>query len=77
MDLGGRRHDLSEQLGHPRRVLGSAMGDTSPNHNSNSQSRNPKFYHVGSLDPLGSYAIYGNLHCTSIPIQPYRNGALN
>ena len=29
------------------------MGDTSSNHNSNSQDRNPTFYYVGTLDPLG------------------------
>ena len=35
-----------------QRVLGTVMGDTSPNHNSNSYYRNPTFY-LGTLDPLG------------------------
>ena len=29
------------------------MGDTSPNHSSNSRYRNPTFYYMGTLDPLG------------------------
>ena len=29
------------------------MGDTSPNHNDISEHRNPTFYYVGTLDPLG------------------------
>ena len=38
----------------PQRVLGTVMGDTSPNHNSNSLYRNPTFYYIGTLDPLGT-----------------------
>ena len=30
------------------------MGNISPTHNSNSQHRNPTFYYIGTLDPLGS-----------------------
>ena len=29
------------------------MGDTFPNHNNNSEYRNPTFYYIGTLDPLG------------------------
>ena len=29
------------------------MGDTFPNHNNNSYYRNPTFYYIGTLDPLG------------------------
>ena len=32
-------------------------GDTSPNHNSNSLYRNPTFYYMGTLDPLGRVVI--------------------
>ena len=38
-----------------QRVPGIVMGDTSPNHNSNSSYRNPTFYYIGTLDPLGRY----------------------
>ena len=31
-----------------RRVLGTVMGNTSLNHNSNSSFRNPTFYHIGT-----------------------------
>ena len=34
------------------RVLGTVMGNTSPNHNSNSYYRNPTFYYIVTLDPL-------------------------
>ena len=30
-----------------QRVLGTVIGHTSPNHNSNSKYRNPTFYHIG------------------------------
>ena len=29
------------------------MGDTSPNHDCNYYSRNPTFYYIGTLFPLG------------------------
>ena len=38
-----------------QRVLGTTMGDTSLNHNSNSLYRNPTCYYIGTLDPLGRY----------------------
>ena len=42
------------EFGAPgQRVLGTSMGDTSPNHKSDSYYRNPTFYHMGTLDPLG------------------------
>ena len=31
----------------------TVMGNTSPNHNSNSKYRNPTFYYIGTLDLLG------------------------
>ena len=34
------------------KVLGTAFGDTSSNHNGNSQYRNSTFYDIGTLDPL-------------------------
>ena len=36
-----------------QRVQGTVMGDTFPNHNNNSLYRNPTFYYIGTLDPLG------------------------
>ena len=36
-----------------QRVLSTYIGDTYPNHNSNSYYRNPTFYYAGTLDPLG------------------------
>ena len=39
-----------------QRVLGTVVGDTSPNHNSNSYYREPTFYHIGTLDPLPNKA---------------------
>ena len=36
-----------------QRVLGTVMRDTFPNHNSNSEYRNPTFYYIGTLDPYG------------------------
>ena len=35
------------------RVLGTIMGDICPNHNTNYYDRNPTFYYIGTLDPLG------------------------
>ena len=29
------------------------MGDSFPDHNSTSKYRNPTFYYIGTLDPLG------------------------
>ena len=40
-----------------QRVLGSVVGDAFPNHNTNSQYRNPTFYYIGTLDPLGYDSI--------------------
>ena len=43
-----------------RRLLGTVMGDTFPNHNNSSSYRNPTFYYIGALDPLGKETvIYG------------------
>ena len=36
-------------------VLGTVMGDISPDHHSNSYYRNPTFYYKGTLDTLGVY----------------------
>ena len=36
-----------------QRVLGTGMGDTFPNQPKDSEDRNPTFYHIGTLDPLG------------------------
>ena len=50
-----RAHGANELLRlMAQRVLGTVMGDTSLNHTSNSQYRNPTFYYIGTLDPLGS-----------------------
>ena len=38
----------------PQRVLGTVLGDTFPDHNNNSLYRNPTFYYIGTLDPLGA-----------------------
>ena len=40
------------------------MGESCPNHNSNSLYRNPTFYYRGTLDPLGDLWIE-NLGCES------------
>ena len=39
-----------------QRVLGTVMGDAFPNHISNSYYRNPTFYYIGTLHPLGKDA---------------------
>ena len=38
-----------------RRVMSTVTGDTSPNHTSYSEYRNPTFCYIGTYDPLGSY----------------------
>ena len=35
------------------------MGDTFPNHNNNSYYRDPTFYYIGTLDPLGEASGQG------------------
>ena len=44
--------DVRRPMG-PERVLGTVMGDTFPDHNNNCLYRNPTFYYIGTLDPLG------------------------
>ena len=39
-----------------QRVLGTLVGNTSPNHNSNSEGRKPTFYCIGTLGPLSGEA---------------------
>ena len=43
--------------GQTQRVLGTVVGDTSSTHNTNSYYRNPTFYHMGTLDPLGKACL--------------------
>ena len=38
---------------YTQKVLGTGMGDSSPNQKSNSCYRIPTFYHIGTMDPLG------------------------
>ena len=50
------RKTSEAKLGIPlekQRILGIVMGFTFPNHHSNSYNRNPTFYYLGPLDPVG------------------------